>query len=62
MSSISHLKSPFFADNINCDKSKNPEYGIVPLEMEAGMSDLVLAEANKYGEEVEANTSMPTRS
>ena len=60
MSSISHLKSPFFADNIKCDKSKNPEYGIVPLEMEAGMSDLVLAEANKYGQEVQANTSLPS--
>ena len=60
MGSLSHLKSQFFADNIKTDFTKEPEYGIVPLEMDHNMSDLVLAEAMKYGEEIKANTNLPT--
>ena len=60
MGSLSHLKSQFFADNIQTDYTKDAEYGIVPLEMDHNMSDLVLAEAMKYGEEIKANTNLPT--
>tara|TARA_R110000744_G_scaffold212236_1_gene331243 strand:- start:252 stop:842 length:591 start_codon:yes stop_codon:yes gene_type:complete len=58
--SIELLKSQFFSDNIITDLTKDPEIGIVPLEMDAHMSDLVLKEALMTGEEVVAKTQKAT--
>jgi len=60
MGSLSHLESDFFKQNIKTDLSKDPEYGIVPLEMDEQMSEIVLREAMDYGEEIKGNTSLPT--
>lgn len=60
MGSISHLKSEFFSDNIITDFDKDPEFGIVPLEMDKKMADLVLKEAHNFSEEVEAKTTIPS--
>ena len=61
MGSISHLKSEFFSDNIITDLTKDPEFGIVPLRMDTNMSDLVLKEAHNFGEEIKANTTIPSK-
>ena len=58
--SIELLKSQFFSDNIITDLSKDPEYGIVPLEMDDHMADLVLKEGMRSNEEIIAKTSLPT--
>ena len=60
MGSISHLKTNFFKDNIKTDLTKDSEYGIVPLEMDTNMTDIVLKEAMESGEEIVAKTSLPT--
>jgi len=60
MGSLSHLESDFFKQNIKTDFSKDAEYGIVPLEMDSQMTDIVLKEAMDYGEEIKGNTSLKT--
>ena len=60
MGSLSHLESDFFKQNVQTDFSKDAEYGIVPLEMDSQMTDIVLKEAMNYGEEIKAKTSLHT--
>jgi len=60
MGSLSHLESDFFKYNVKTDLSKDPQYGIVPLEMDSKMSEIVLKEAMDYGEEIKGNTSLKT--
>ena len=60
MGSLSHLESDFFKQNVKTDFSKDPQYGIVPLEMDSQMTDIVLKEAMNYGEEIKAKTSLRT--
>ena len=60
MGSLSHLESDFFKQNVKTDFSKDPQYGIVPLEMDSQMTDIVLKEAMNYGEEIKAKTSLHT--
>ena len=60
MGSLSHLESDFFKQNVKTDFSKDAEYGIVPLEMDSQMTDIVLKEAMNYGEEIKAKTSLKT--
>ena len=58
--SLEILKSEFFKDNIQTDTNQDPAYGIVPLQMGEGMTDLVLKEAMEHGEEVIAKTNEKT--
>ena len=60
MGSLSHLESDFFKQNVKTDFSKDAEYGIVPLEMDSQMTDIVLKEAMNYGVEIKAKTSLKT--
>ena len=60
MGSLSHLESDFFKYNVKTDLTKDPEYGIVPLEMDSQMTDIVLKEAMNYGVEIKAKTSLRT--
>ena len=60
MGSLSHLESDFFKQNVKTDFSKDAEYGIVPLEMDSQMTDIVLKEAMNYGKEIKAKTSLKT--
>ena len=60
MGSLSHLESDFFKQNVQTDFSKDAEYGIVPLEMDSQMTDIVLKEAMNYGKEIKAKTSLKT--
>ena len=62
MGSLSHLESDFFKHNVKTDTSKDPEYGIVPLEMDNQMTEIVLREAMDYGKEIKARTSLPSNS
>tara|TARA_R110000803_G_C11955807_1_gene318167 strand:- start:294 stop:884 length:591 start_codon:yes stop_codon:yes gene_type:complete len=58
--SIEALKSQFFSDNIITDLKLDPQYGIIPLPMTEGMTDLVLNEAYNSGVEVIARTAEAT--
>jgi PKHD-type hydroxylase len=60
MGSLSHLESDFFKQNVKTDFSKDAEYGIVPLEMDSQMTDIVLKEAMNYGKEIKSKTSLKT--
>lgn len=60
MGSLSNLECDFFKQNVKTDLTKDPEYGIVPLEMDEKMSEIVLREAMDYGKEIKGNTSLPT--
>lgn len=57
MAKVSHLTNDFFRDNIKYENTLDSNYGLVPIEMEKGASDLVLKEAMNYGIEVKAGTS-----
>jgi Rps23 Pro-64 3,4-dihydroxylase Tpa1-like proline 4-hydroxylase len=57
MGKLKHLNNEFFKDNIIYNNNQDSEYGIVPIEMTDGMTDLVLKEALQFGEEVNASTN-----
>ena len=57
MGKLTQFKEEFFKDNILYDNNKDSEYGIVPLEMDKGQSDLVLKEAFDYGVEIKAKST-----
>ena len=57
MSKLSHLKSPYFKDNISYDCNRDSNYGIVDYPMEGSKVDKVLKEAMQLGVETEAKTT-----
>ena len=56
MGKLKHLNQEFFTDNISYNHNQDSEYGIVPIEMDEGMSDIVLKECYDTGEEVKTST------
>ena len=57
MGKLKHLNQEFFTDNIQYNDNQDSEYGIVPIEMNDGMTDLVLKEVINFGEEVKTSTN-----
>ena len=57
MGKLKHLNQEFFTDNIQYNDNQDSEYGIVPIEMNDGMTDLVLKEVINFGEEVQTSTN-----
>jgi len=57
MGKLTHLDQEFFKDNIHYNNNQDSEYGIVPIEMNDGMTDLVLKEVINFGEEVKTSTN-----
>ena len=57
MGKLKHLNQSFFTDNVKYDQDKDSEYGIIPLPMTDGMTNLVLKEVMESGVEVTARTT-----